>query len=84
MSDGQSETQCSEVLTYGNDECIGSVDAPFILNAVPTGINDVNADTAGNSLYDLQGRRVYRHTEGVQRSTLKKGVYIENGQKRVK
>jgi hypothetical protein len=84
VSDGQSETQCSEVLTYGNDECIGSVDAPFILNAVPTGINDVNADTAGNSLYDLQGRRVYRHTEGVQRSTLKKGVYIENGQKRVK
>ena len=34
-----------------------------------------------NSVFDLQGRRVERSTFNVQRSTLKKGVYIKNGRK---
>ena len=84
MADGSSVADCDATLEYASNAIVGTIDEPFILNAVVTGINSVNGDTAGSELYDLQGRRVYRQTEGVQRSTLKKGVYIENGQKRVK
>ena len=63
---------------------IGTLDEPLVLSATTTGISNLSADTPADRLYDLQGRRVYRQAEGVQRSTLKKGVYIENGVKRVK
>ena len=43
------------------------------------GFNEVNDDT----IYDLSGRKV-GSSFNVQRSTLKKGVYIKNGQKVVK
>ena len=43
------------------------------------GVNEVNDDT----IYDLSGRKV-GSSFNVQRSTLKKGVYIQNGQKVVK
>ncbi len=84
MADGNSTADCDATLEYASNAIMGTIDEPVILNAHLTGISDLNGDTAGSELYDLQGRRVYRQTEGVQRSTLKKGVYIENGQKRVK
>ena len=84
IADGEGSLGCDATLEYNNDGICGTIDAPIVLNAMLTGISDVNSDTAGSELYDLQGRRVYRQTEGVQRSTLKKGVYIEDGQKRVK
>ena len=81
---GSSYIDCDETLNYSSNAIIGTIDEPFILNAIVTGISNLNTNTAGSEIYDLQGRRVYRQAEGVQRSTLKKGVYIENGQKRVK
>ena len=84
IADGSSYIDCDETLNYSSNAIIGTIDKPFILNAIVTGISNLNTNTAGSEIYDLQGRRVYRQAEGVQRSTLKKGVYIENGQKRVK
>ena len=84
MADNGSQADCDATLEYASNATIGTIDEPFILNAVVTGINNVNTDTADSEIYDLQGRRVHRQAEGVQRSTLKKGVYIEDGQKRVK
>ena len=84
MYDGYTLTDCDATLEYVSNATVGTIDAPFVLNAVTTGITDASAGRTDGRLYDLQGRRVYRQTEGVQRSTLKKGVYIENGQKRVK
>ena len=84
IADGSSYIDCDETLNYSSNAIIGTIDEPFILNAIVTGISNLNTNTAGSEIYDLQGRRVYRQAEGVQRSTLKKGVYIENGQKRVK
>ena len=84
MHDGYTLNDCDATLEYVSNATVGTIDAPFVLNAVTTGITDASAGRTDGRLYDLQGRRVYRQTEGVQRSTLKKGVYIENGQKRVK
>ena len=84
IADGDTPVDCDVTLEYASNAIMGTIDEPVILNALLTGISDVNGDTAGSELYDLQGRRVYRQAEGVQRSTLKKGVYIENGHKRVK
>ena len=84
IADGSTYIDCDETISYSSNAIIGTIDEPFILNAIVTGISNLNTNTAGSEIYDLQGRRVYRQAEGVQRSTLKKGVYIENGQKRVK
>ena len=84
MADGDTSVDCDATLEYTSNAITGTLDEPFILNALLTGISNLNSDTADSEIYDLQGRRVHRQAEGVQRSTLKKGVYIENGQKRVK
>ena len=82
--DGSQTAACNETLPYENDAIQGSRRSPFIVSVSPTGIETLTLQDSDSMLYDLQGRRVYRQTEGVQRSTLKKGVYIEDGQKRVK
>ena len=82
--DGSLTAACNETLPYENDAIQGSRRSPFIVSVSPTGIEPLTQQDSDSMLYDLQGRRVYRQTEGVQRSTLKKGVYIEDGQKRVK
>ena len=84
IADGSTYIDCDKTINYSSNAIIGTIDEPFILNAVVTGINNVNTDTADSEIFDLQGRRVYHQAEGVQRSTLKKGIYIENRQKRVK
>ena len=84
LSDGASEADSDVTLEYMSNATIGTLDEPLVLSATTTGISNLSADTPADRLYDLQGRRVYRQAEGVQRSTLKKGVYIENGVKRVK
>ena len=82
--DGTQTAACNETLPYENDAIQGSRRSPFVVSVSPTGIETLTQQDSDSMLYDLQGRRVYRQTEGVQRSTLKKGVYIEDGQKRVK
>ena len=82
--DGSLTAACNETLPYENDAIQGSRRSPFIVSVSPTGIETLTQQDSDSMLYDLQGRRVYRQAEGVQRSTLKKGVYIEDGQKRVK
>jgi hypothetical protein len=82
--DGSQTAACNETLPYENDAIQGTRRSPFVVSVSPTGIENLTLQDSDSMLYDLQGRRVYRQTEGVQRSTLKKGVYIEDGQKRVK
>ena len=84
MVDNAFVADCDATLEYSSNAVVGTIDEPLILNAVMTGISNVNAGTEGGELYDLQGRRVYRQAEGVQRPTLKKGVYLEGGRKKVK
>ena len=84
MVDNGFVADCDATLEYSSNAVVGTIDEPLILNAVMTGISNVNAGTEGSELYDLQGRRVYRQAEGVQRPTLKKGVYLEGGRKKVK
>jgi hypothetical protein len=84
MYDGYTLTDCDTTLEYASNATVGTIDTPFVLNAVTTGITDAGAGRTDARLYDLQGRRVYRQDDAVQRTTLKKGVYIEDGQKRVK
>ncbi len=75
-------------ITYETDAVVGTPKAPYIidLNAA-TGIADINARLNGNGdVYDLQGRRVGTAEANsslfTHRSSLKKGVYIINGQKK--
>jgi hypothetical protein len=44
------------------------------------GVTNTNSTNDTNLIYDLQGRRV-GSTFNVQRSTLKRGLYIVNGKK---
>ena len=83
-TDGQTTYTVEKTLEYANDQMIGSTHEPFIINFDITGISTVENGTGGDDrLYDLQGRRVQRQAENTERPTLRKGVYIENGQKRV-
>ena len=84
MANGGIITECDATVQYASNSICGTLDQPILLSTVTTGISDVNGSTADNELYDLQGRRVQQQAVGTQRSTLKKGIYIEHGQKRVK
>ena len=89
VSDGNSSESSvcsvpSVSITYENDAVVGTPKAPFILDlGQTTGIADNTRETISNSgdAYDLQGRKVELNDQGRK---LRKGVYIVNGQKKVK
>ena len=82
--DGQETYATEGTLEYVNDLMVGTTREPYVISFTTTGISTVEAG-AGNDyrLYDLQGRRVNRNSENTERPVLRKGVYIENGQKKV-
>ena len=81
--DGQ-ETYITEgTLEYFNDLMVGTTREPYVISFTATGISTVKASADDYRLYDLQGRRVNRKSENTERPVLRKGVYIENGHKKV-
>jgi hypothetical protein len=79
--DGSAVEPSSQELSYETDAVIGTPSAPFIidLGGSVTGIDDRqwNTEDVRGTIYDLQGRRL-------DSSKLRKGVYIIDGQKKVK
>ena len=69
-------------VTYETDAVIGKPSAPFVIDlASTTGISEMeNGELNIDNAYDLQGRRV-NVNDNVK---VKKGIYIINGQKKVK
>ena len=86
VSDGTGIHEVSSyTINYETDAVIGTPKAPFIISIDNvTGIADNIRETINNSgeVYDLQGRKIVNR-ESVNRK-LRKGVYIVNGQKKVK
>jgi hypothetical protein len=72
----------AEKVDYETDAVVGSPNVPFLIDlGNATGIENVNAISNVNNMYDLLGRKV--QVDG-QNSKLRKGVYIVNGKKQVK
>ena len=74
----------AQTVNYEVDAVYGSYSQPFVidLNDV-TGISEVeNRQNIEKSVYDLQGRKVSKSK--LSNSKLHKGIYIVNGQKKVK
>ena len=74
----------AQTINYEVDAVYGSYSQPFVidLNDV-TGISEVeNRQNIEKSVYDLQGRKVSKSK--LSNSKLHKGIYIVNGQKKVK
>ncbi|MBO7139526.1 MAG: LamG domain-containing protein [Prevotella sp.] len=81
--DGETSMVNGQSITYKTDAVIGSPSHPFIINlGEATGIASINGDDSSlSTTYDLQGRKV-KTTD--QSHKLRKGVYIVDGQKKVK
>ena len=81
--DGETSMVNGQSITYKTDAVIGSPSHPFIINlGEATGIASINGDDSSlSNTYDLQGRKV-KTTD--QSHKLRKGVYIVDGQKKVK
>ena len=86
---GQWSMVNNQSITYETDAVIGTPKAPFIIDlANATGIKSIcdlqidNSRFDTDAVYDLQGRKIVNR-ESVNRK-LRKGVYIMNGQKKVK
>ena len=69
-------------VTYETDAVIGKPSAPFVIDLTSTtGISEMeNGELNIDNAYDLQGRRV-NVNDNVK---VRKGIYIINGQKKVK
>ena len=68
-------------LTYETDAIYGSPKHPVMIDlGEMTGIYEILNGTNGETIYDLSGRKILNIKK--QNSTLKKGVYIINGQKK--
>jgi hypothetical protein len=81
VADGEKLYYASETVNYKTDDVIGSPRAPFAIElGGATGIERIVA-TGHVTTYDLQGRKIEQDAEGQK---LRKGVYIVNGQKKVK
>lgn len=82
-TNGQCLMANSQPITYETDAVVGTPKAPYIIDlGEATDIADINAILNGNGdVYDLQGRKVQVND---QNHKLRKGVYIVNGQKKVK
>ncbi len=78
--DGQHTYLLPQTINYVTDTACGAPRAPFVIDlGTATGILEYNADdSSADTIYDLSGRRISRAI------SLKKGVYIINGQKKIK
>ncbi|MBR6188501.1 MAG: hypothetical protein IKQ59_06030 [Prevotella sp.] len=84
---GQWSMVNSQSITYETDAVIGKPSAPFVIDlTATTGIAEMEDRRLKmeNSVYDLQGRKVESSIFNSQPSIQKKGIYIINGQKKVK
>ncbi|MBO7141059.1 MAG: hypothetical protein J6W19_10870 [Prevotella sp.] len=82
--DGQYLMVNGQSINYETDAVIGTPRAPFVIDlGTATAIGYVANDSqSAEQIYDLQGRKLnYINAEGKK---LRKGVYIVNGQKKVK
>ena len=71
-----------QTIVYETDAVYGSPRAPFIIDlSNSTGIRNIATSQQDEQVFDLQGRKVQFNDEGRK---LRKGVYIVNGQKKVK
>ena len=83
-TDGQT-MQAAETVTYETDAVCGTPSTPFVIDlGNATAIDELSTlNSQLSTVYDLQGRRV--NSQMVKSSNRQmKGVYIINGQKRVK
>ena len=83
---GQWSMVNSQSITYETDAVIGKPSAPFVIDLTATtgisaALND-NGKMTNNNVYDLQGRKIDNST--FTNRKLNKGIYIINGQKKVK
>ena len=76
--------QAAETMTFTPDAIYGSPINPVVINLDnATGIGSAQSSTFNaQSVYDLSGRRVESSMFNGQRSVLKSGVYIINGEKK--
>ena len=85
VSDGDSQPSTLNAhITYENDAVVGTPKAPFIIDlGEATGIVQLVATESQQTgqVFDMQGRKVELNDQGRK---LRKGVYIVNGQKKVK
>ncbi|MBR4897333.1 MAG: hypothetical protein IKZ48_00890 [Prevotella sp.] len=80
VATGEKVVTAPQTIVYEADAVYGTPRVPFIIDlGATTGIGKIENGRLNNnhSVYDLQGRRV-------DETQLKKGVYIVNGQKKVK
>ena len=85
VNDGNRTMQLTETIDYSTDAICGAPRAPYIIDlSSPTGIVELyDADVNAETVYDLAGRRV--KVDGQQHASgLNKGVYIVNGQKKIR
>lgn len=83
FSDGKQYTLLS---CYEGENCIFEAeDFDAVSNGGSNGVKSVKKDSPlkSSAFYDLQGRRLNRVGAGPVPARLRKGVYIENGRKRV-
>ena len=75
----------TQAVNFEVDAVYGSYSQPFVIDLNDAnGISEVeNKQNIEKSVYDLQGRKIDSEF-GTRNSVLKKGVYIVNGQKKVK
>ena len=80
ISDGQNIYLLPQTISYATDTVCGTPRAPYIIDlGAATGIVELYADDSNvDNIYDLSGRKVNKA------NSLKKGVYIINGQKTIK
>ena len=75
-------------ITYETDAVIGTPRAPFIIDLdTATGIGEMANGQRSGDVYDLLGRKLNVGADSsffTQKSPLRRGVYIVNGQKIVK
>lgn len=80
--DGQHTYLLPQAISYATDTTCGAPRAPFVIDlSIATGITELSDSTNGSNtdiIYDLSGRKINKA------NSLKKGVYIINGQKKTK
>ena len=82
ISDGQYTYRLPQTISYVTDTTCGAPRAPFVIDlGTATGITELSDSHEGSNtdtIYDLSGRKINKA------DSLKKGVYIINGQKKTK
>ena len=79
ISDGLHIMTSATTLTYVSDAVVGSPKSPLVIDlSQTTGIMGVTGQNP-ESIYDISGRKI----NDTQKSNLRRGVYIVNGQKKL-